>query len=180
MTQPLFEVRPKMRLYVLASFVDVVLALVIAAGILFGSYMTLDFIESPPSYIAALLLFAFVMLGVHVWSSVRQARKIRISFFADSLSYVYLDSSGRHKILTTGSLAYTDIESIDVSRSPSDWLFGTGSIMVKTADSRNALFFRWKTPTVSHVSNPFEVRAQIDRILADASTPPASSEQSSQ
>ena len=81
MTQPVFEVRPKMRLYVLASFVDVVLALVIAAGILFGSYMTLDFIAFPPSYIAALLLFAFVMLGVHVWNSVRQARKIRISFF---------------------------------------------------------------------------------------------------
>lgn len=81
MTQPVFEVRPETRLYAIVSFVDVVLALVVAAGILFSSYITLDFIEFPAPYLAALLLFAFVMLGVHVWSSVRQARKIRISFF---------------------------------------------------------------------------------------------------
>lgn len=178
-SEPLLVVRPTTRSFVLFSIVDVLTSFVSLTIILFG--MSIAFMSSASflKFFWPVILVALLVLFIHAWSASRQAKTTHITFSSDKIEYSYVERMGKQVSRRSGSLSYADVQRIDVSRGASDWLFGTGTIFLTTAESKSFLFFRIKTPTVPHVLNPFEVRAQIDRILAERAKI-ASSAQSSQ
>ncbi len=177
--QSLLEVRPATREFVLVSLFDVFFALVLAIVMFAGVFLAfLSFADLWQSFGIIALIIA-IAVPLHVWGSFRRAKNTYICFLSDSVTYRYTEGRGKNRRVERGSLQYSDIQSVVVSRTASDWLFGTGSVSLLTSESKNFFFFRVNTPRIPHVKDPFVVRAEIDRVLASRSRP-VSAEQSLQ